>query len=410
MTDITMPRLSDSMEEGIILTWLVEDGAKVAGGDELLEIETDKAITTHAAEASGFVEIVEPEGSTVAVGAVIARLGDVAVTPAPAPSPAAPPEAATLPAEAVDRSEPVVALAQPTAAAESEPAGSSRTLATPLARRIAAANGIDLDSIRGTGPRGRITMRDALDPTGESRDDEDNDASEPRPGSDGIQELSRQQQLIARRMTEAKSRVPHFQVETEVEMDELMEVRARFKALETGSVAPSINDFIIKASALALMDHPKANGSYQDSGFLLHDEVNVGMAVATDDALIVPVIKHADTKTIIQIAEATQLLAKQVRDGSITPADLSGGTFTVSNLGMFGMTAITPVINPPEAAILGVGAARKVLSRTEEGEIVERSIATLRLSCDHRILYGADASRFLYAIKQFLESPLRLVF
>jgi pyruvate dehydrogenase E2 component (dihydrolipoamide acetyltransferase) len=229
------------------------------------------------------------------------------------------------------------------------------------------------------------------------------------PGSTRKQ-LSRLQQLIASRMAEAKATVPHFQVQTEVAMDSAISLRAQLKSLAAeGDPVPSLNDIIIKAAAIALKEHPLANGSFQDDGFLLHDQVNIGMAVAADEALVVPTVFDADRKTLVQIAAETRSLSSRVRDGQISPAELEGGTFTVSNLGMFGMTAITPVINTPQAAILGVGALRESLARVD-AEIVDRTLLTLTLSCDHRILYGADASRFLARIRELLEAPIRLAF
>jgi pyruvate dehydrogenase E2 component (dihydrolipoyllysine-residue acetyltransferase) len=219
--------------------------------------------------------------------------------------------------------------------------------------------------------------------------------------------LSRLQQLVARRMADAKATIPHFQVQTEVEMTAAMAFRAELKALASsqGVPAPSLNDLIVKAAALCLRRHPRANGSYADDGFELHERVNVGIAVAAGDALVVPVVHDADVRTLGQIAAESRRLAEAVRDGIITPPELSGATFTVSNLGMYGMTAITPVVNPPQAAILGVGAIRDVLARGDDGTIVDRKLLTLTLSCDHRILYGADASQFLAAIRAVLEAP-----
>jgi pyruvate dehydrogenase E2 component (dihydrolipoamide acetyltransferase) len=196
-------------------------------------------------------------------------------------------------------------------------------------------------------------------------------------------------------------------------MDAALALRAELKTLAAEQVnltVPSVNDLIVKASALALREHSHANGSYRDGSFELHDRVNVGVAVAAEGALVVPTVFDADTKSVGEIAREVRRLAERVRSNSITPPELSGATFTVSNLGMYGMTAITPVINPPQAAILGVGAARPVLARDGSGEIVERSLLTLTLSCDHRILYGADAARFLADIKALLEAPLRLGF
>jgi pyruvate dehydrogenase E2 component (dihydrolipoamide acetyltransferase) len=211
-------------------------------------------------------------------------------------------------------------------------------------------------------------------------------------------------------MAEAKATIPEFQVQTEVEMGAAVEFRAQLKQLASSrdEPAPSLNDLIVKACALSLGRHPRANGSYADGAFELHDRVNVGVAVAAQDALVVPVIHDAGIKTLGQIAAIGRRLVESVRAGTITPPELSGATFTVSNLGMYGMTAITPVINPPQAAILGVGAIRDVLGRDAGGEIVDRQLLTLTLSCDHRILYGADAAQFLAAIKQLLESPASL--
>jgi pyruvate dehydrogenase E2 component (dihydrolipoamide acetyltransferase) len=219
--------------------------------------------------------------------------------------------------------------------------------------------------------------------------------------------LTRLQQVVARRMAETKATVPEFQVQTEAQMDEAIALRGRLKALAGDDPGPSFNDIVVKATAVALRDHPLANGSYKDGFFELHQRVNVGVAVAADDALVVPTIFDADGKSLGQIARDIREAAGRVRSGEITPPELSGGTFTVSNLGMFGMTAITPVLNAPQAGILGVGAMRKVLERVD-GEIVDRTLLTLTLTCDHRILYGADAARFLSRIRELLESPLKL--
>lgn len=236
-------------------------------------------------------------------------------------------------------------------------------------------------------------------------------AGSPRPGSakgaTTTRELTRVQQVIARRMAEAKATVPHFQVQTEVVLDAVLAVRAQLKVVSDRP--PSVNDFIIKASALALREFPIANGSYREGRFELHERVNIGVAVAADDALVVPTVVDADRRSLGSIAGEVRRLAATVRDGTVTPAELAGATFTVSNLGMYGMTAITPVVNTPQAAILGVGAARSVLARTD-GDIVDRQLMTLTLSCDHRILYGAQAAQFLSRIRTLLEEPLLLAF
>lgn len=434
MTDILMPKLSDSMEDGTILSWLEKSGARVDAGGELLEIETDKSTVTYVAEATGILEILAAEGTTVPVGQPIARIGE----PAPAndsgagdrPSGHAKPDQdesesapASMESERADGAS-AVAFANPFAAATN---GSPPATPTPLARRMAEIHGIDLSSIAGTGPRGRITRRDVLATAGVEPEGPPGPVLMPPPvpfpppvsqvtprrdtsASSGSQrqELTRLQLVIARRMAEAKKTIPHFQVQTDAVMDETITLRARLKALagESGAV-PSFNDFVIKSAGVALREHPLANGSYRDDAFELHDAINVGMAVAADGALVVPTVFDAASKPLGQIAEETRTLARRVRDGSISPSELEGGTFTVSNLGMFGMTAITPVINPPQAAILGVGSMREQLVRRGE-EIVARTLMTLTLSCDHRILYGADAARFLARIRDLLETPLKL--
>jgi len=451
MTDITMPKLSDSMEEGTILSWLKADGETVAAGEELVEIETDKANMTYESPDGGVLAIVAAAGEALPVGAVIARVGASAAGAASAGARAAAPagpvagedDSAGGAAEIVSPAPPAgsasvahgegAAAAGAPAPAPSMPAvgvrssnGSGAVFATPIARRLAAAHGVDLASLAGSGPRGRITRGDVAVAAGIAAPPAPAVAAPvaaaptppapalaltPAPAADGaeVRELTRLQQVVARRMAEAKATVPEFQVQTEVAMDAALALRAQLKgAAGEGGVVPSVNDLIVKASALALRAHPLANGSYKDGRFELHPRVNVGIAVAAQDALVVPTITDADTRSLGAIAAEARRLAGRVRDGSITPPELSGGTFTVSNLGMYGMTAITPVINVPQAAILGVGATRTVLARDQDGEIVDRQLMTLTLTCDHRILYGADAAQFLAAIRDLLEQPLRL--
>jgi pyruvate dehydrogenase E2 component (dihydrolipoamide acetyltransferase) len=279
---------------------------------------------------------------------------------------------------------------------------------------MATVHGVDLGALDGTGPRGRITRADVAARAGieERRDPEIRPAvrdRSPRRAST-TQELTRTQRLIARRMAEAKATIPHFQVQTEADIGALAALRAQLKDQPSPpDPLPSLNDFIVKACALALRRHPRANGSYRDERFELHEQVNVGIAVAAADALVVPTVSDADGRSVGAIAREARRLAAAVRDGSVTPGELAGATFTVSNLGMYGMTAITPVINPPQAAILGVGAARAVLALDDHGAVTERQLMTLTLSCDHRILYGADAAEFLSDIRRGLESPLTLL-
>ena len=459
MPDVVMPRLSDSMEEGTILRWLVANGTEVSRGDEIVEIETDKANMTYEADSSGVLEIVADEGSTLAIGELIARIGGSdsgaasaegqaarragpvagedasagraaeSVSPAPPArsASAAPAEEPALPADAPAAPEPGSAPSPSMPAvgersAEPVPTGANgRVKASPIARRLARERGVDLASLTGTGPGGRIVKAD-VEAAGEAPAPAPTPAQEPQvvptpvtPGERGggkgettVEELSRTQQTIARRMAEAKATVPDFQVSTEVDMAAAVAVREQLKTLATDEhPAPSFNDFVVKATALALREFPRANGAYKDGRFELYERVNVGVAVAAENALIVPTIFDADQKSLGEIALETRALAARVRSGAITPPELSGGTFTVSNLGMFGVTDFTAIVNGGQAGILAVGALRAV-PVVVEGAVVPGKRMTLTLVADHRILYGADAAQLLARICALLESPLAL--
>jgi len=415
MTELTMPRLTDSMEQGTILTWLKADGEQVQAGEDLLEIETDKATVTHPAEAAGVLQIIAPEGATLAVGATIARVGAAADT-APTRQTNGGSSADGAPAGpsiATNGAQSTTAVGGGT---DVTPA-TAALRATPIARRAAKAHGVSLEDVVGSGPLGRVTRGDVLAKAGiapEPAPVETQRVPQPVPGeSTGpsgkgtveVVEPTRTQSLIARRMSEAKATIPHFQIQTDAAMDAAIAFREQLRS--TGATVPSLNDLVVKAAALALRAHRLANGSYRDGHFELYSRINVGIAVAAEHALVVPTIFDADQKSLGTIATQSRRLAQRVRSGAVTPAELAGATFTVSNLGMYGMTVITPVINPPQAAILGVGGTRDVLARVD-GEVVDRRLMTLTLSCDHRILYGADAAQFLSAIRDLIEQPLRL--
>ena len=416
-----MPRLSDTMEEGTILRWLVRDGEHVARGQELVEIETDKATMVYESDAEGVLRTLAQEGQTLPVGEPIAHVGDAgadAGAGAPAQVQATP--AAPAPAGAARATPP-----GGTAASAGE-----RLKASPLARRVARERGVDLGSLRGSGPGGRIVRADvqAAPSSAPAQEDAmataaDTDFSAPRAeiadltsakGEATEVELSRTQQVIARRMAESKATIPHFTLEVEVDMEECVALRSELKRLAPpGDAVPTYNDMVVKASALALRAHPRANASYRDARLVLHARVNVGVAVATEGeglqggALIVPVVLDADRKALGEVAREASALAVRVRDGSITPPELSGGTFTVSNLGMFGVSRFSAIINPPQAAILSVGAvAQRAVAR--EGGISLRHTMAITLACDHRVLYGADAARFLAHIQELLERPAAL--
>jgi pyruvate dehydrogenase E2 component (dihydrolipoamide acetyltransferase) len=419
MTEIVMPRLSDSMEEGVILKWMKAVGDDVAVGEELVEIETDKANMAYESDVAGtLTEILAQEGETLAIGERIAVVGDAEGSTSPTAGPVTagdPP----LPPVAKASSATVPPTVPPAA-----PAGSTgdRVKASPLARRIARDTGVDLAELKGSGPGGRIVKADVESARGEVPAESapiaagagadsagtGGAAGETAKGQTTIQELTRLQQVVARRMSESKATAPHFYLQTEIDMSAAVAARGRIKAMTPdGEVVPSFNDMVVKACALALRAFPLANGAYKDGRFELYSRVNVGVAVAAQDALVVPTVFDADHKGLREIASDTRALAGKVRDGSITPPELSGGTFTVSNLGMYGVTNFSAVINAPQAAILAVGAiAEKPVVR--DGQITTAHMLGVTLACDHRILYGAPAAEFLAQIRSLLEEPLAL--
>ena len=411
MADVVMPRLSDSMEEGTILSWLKQVG------DELVEIETDKANMAYEADVAGTLnEILADEGETLPIGSPIARIGDPEEAKDNGGRPAGPVTAGNPPSPPVAKAS--SGMGPPTVPpaggmAESDAGGSGapvvreegeRVKASPLARRLASERGVDLSQIAGSGPGGRIVKSDvervgaaALPSTPETAK-----------GEVRIQELTKAQQVVARRMAESKATAPHFYLTIEIEMTKAVEARAAIKAASReGDPVPSYNDMVVKACAIALTEFPKANGAYRDGRFELYSRVNVGVAVAAEEGLVVPTVFDADRKGLRQIAAETRALATKVRDGSVTPPELSGGTFAVSNLGMYGIEEFAAVIDAPQAAILAVGAIREAPT-VRDGEIVPARLMKVTLSCDHRILYGAEGAELLARLKQLLEEPVSL--
>jgi pyruvate dehydrogenase E2 component (dihydrolipoyllysine-residue acetyltransferase) len=517
-SDVTMPRLSDSMEEGTVLKWLVEEGGEVKRGEPLVEIETDKANMTYDADADGvLVEIVAQEGDTLEIGEVIARIGDAGEAKSSGgdeESAEEEDEAGGGKAEAGDEGE--EEAAEEEGAEDAEPAkaegedeaegeaegeaeaegeeegeaeaedeaeaesdeeaaaggdeeeaavagaeggggetqagagtvtrektsdgnGDGRVKASPVARRMARDLGVELAQLEGTGPGGRIVKADVqaaaenggaqakAEPAEEAepaekkaktkekpkKDEEKKEpAKEPQRGEAGakgeadIQELTRLQQTVSRRMAESKATAPDFSIALTVDMTAAVELRARLKQIS--DPVPSFNDMVVKAAANVLREFPRVNGAYRDGKFELYERVNVGIAVAAQDALVVPTVFDADTKSLGQIARDARKVIEKVKEKTVTPPELSGGTFTVSNLGMFGIEQFTAIINPPQAAILTVGKLEKKPAVDDKGKLVARDQMVLTLVCDHRILYGADGAQFLARVKELLEQPLSL--
>ena len=471
-SDVTMPRLSDSMEEGTILKWLVSEGDEVERGQEIVEIETDKANMTYESDTAGtLVEIVAQEGDTVALGEVIARIGEADEAGSSEEEPesdsaeeeeedSAEQEESTDGEEADETEEeaepePATASSNGSSSSEEEAGdGDPRVKASPVARRMANELGIDIADVEGSGPGGRILKADvqkASDGDGAApekqdeaetkppkekkkdkkerkkdkkkqeaaKSDGDGDgaaAEEPKKAESGadagnrgemeVQELTRLQRTVSRRMAESKATAPDFALEVEIDMSLCVELRQRLKEVEEHP--PSFNDMVVKACANALRAHPRVNAAYRDARFELYSRVNVGVAVAANDALVVPTVFDADKKSLGEISRTIHTLATKVRDGKITPPELSGGTFTVSNLGMYGIDSFTAVINPPQAALLAVGALKKKPVVDDGGRIVARDMMSATLVCDHRILYGADGAQFLARVRELLEQPLAL--
>jgi pyruvate dehydrogenase E2 component (dihydrolipoamide acetyltransferase) len=429
VSEIVMPRLSDTMEEGTVLRWLKRDGEHVRRGEELVEIETDKAAMVYESDQEGLLQIVAPEGDTLAVGATIAHVGETGAaetlsTETPVPANRASRQASAPTDVAVHES----AYPIPQPADTPVHQGEGRVKASPLARRIAREGGVDLHTIAGTGPGGRIVKADVeaaeLSPAGTPAIEASSAPASlvervaTAKGDTTIVELTRTQQTIARRMAESKATIPDFALQAEIDMERCVELRSELKRLSPEE-APTYNDMVVKACALALHEHPRANGSYRDGKLQLHSRVNVGVAVAADSddpmggALVVPTVFDAALKSLGEIARETRALAERVRAGTITPPELGGGTFTVSNLGMYGIRSFTAIVNPPQAAILSVGslaprAVVKAGGTDGGGEIVARHTMAVTLACDHRILYGADAARFLARIRALLEEPAAL--
>jgi pyruvate dehydrogenase E2 component (dihydrolipoamide acetyltransferase) len=389
LLEIAMPRLSDQMEEATVIKWLKQPGDEVARGDPLVEVETDKATMVYEAEFDGVLdEIVVEEGSTAALGATIARANGTGPSRGRQPAPA-PPGAST----------PGNSPLGTVRTGNGRRAGRSR--ATPVARRLAAELGVELAGVEGTGPGGRIVRADVR---------EASQAAVPAaPAIDANDvELTPTQRTIAQRMTESRAQIPEFTLEAEIDMEALAELRSELHELGREPL-PSFNDLVVKAVALSLRKHPAMNSSWANGRIRVNERVNVGIAVATDDALYVPTLFDADGLSIFEVATRAREQIEKVTTGTISPDDLRDGTFTVSNLGMFGVRRFNAVIYPPQAGILAVGevARRAVVDAT--GSIVARHQVDVSLSCDHRVVYGAEAARFLQTLKNLLERPVALV-
>ncbi|HXT46808.1 MAG TPA: dihydrolipoamide acetyltransferase family protein [Pseudonocardiaceae bacterium] len=414
MPEVLMPRLSDTMQEGVLSQWRKHEGDPVHQGDVLAEIETDKATMELEAYDEGTLSrLLVEEGATIPIGTPIAVIDTPAASAAPAPSP---PAAAQQPAT------------PPTVATPTPPSSDvSASRASPLARRIAREHGVDLATISGSGPGGRIVRGDieaaiaanaqpgtAPPPTPTSRPPEppSSPAAVPLPvaGPD-VEELAltRMRRLTAQRLTQSAQQAPHFYLTRVVDADPLLAFRKQVNAdLESTGIRVSVTDLLVKACAQALTAHPEVNSSWADTRVLRYHRVHIAVAVALDDGLVAPVIHDAHRKTLSEISREAHDLVTRARAGRLSVEDITGGTFTISNLGMYGIDQFTAVINPPEAAILAVGAATPN-PIVRDGQLSVGTTMTLTLSIDHRVIDGATGARFLTDLTTLLQQPIRIV-
>ncbi|MEE8438874.1 MAG: pyruvate dehydrogenase complex dihydrolipoamide acetyltransferase [Micropepsaceae bacterium] len=449
-TNILMPALSPTMEEGTLAKWHVKEGDEVKAGDILAEIETDKATMEFEAIDDGRIGkiLVEEGAEGVKVNEPIAVLleeGESAdAVPAAAPAagaapPAKPEEISSAMSEigkavSSETRTPTPAPAPaPQAANPAESSNGARIFASPLAKRIAEQKGIDLKTLQGSGPRGRIVKADVeaakpgairtisiAPPAGAA-------TPQTAPGigvaalpdarlfyqEDSYEETvhDSMRKTIAKRLTSAKTLIPHYYLTIECDIDALLEARARLNARSPkgdGAYKLSVNDFIIKASAMALMKHPDVNASWTDTAILRHKHADIGIAVALDFGLITPIVFAADGKGLAEISELVKSLAEKARNKKLKPQEFEGGSFSISNLGMFGIKEFTAVINPPQGAIMAVGAGQP-RAVVREGEIVSATIMSVTMSCDHRVIDGATGARFLQTFKDFVEEPASML-
>ncbi|HUF94008.1 MAG TPA: dihydrolipoamide acetyltransferase family protein [Candidatus Limnocylindria bacterium] len=450
VTKVVMPKLSEAMESGKIIKWLKKEGDRIAAGDILAEVETDKADVEMEAFGAGVLrKILAQAGSTAPVGSLIGVIAepddDIAAVAASAPAaekPAAAPAApagakaaagaagmASRPAEVPPtpkgedhaervRPAPVTASSSTARAAASstatESAGggapppaeaSGRVKASPLARKIAAQSGVDLKVVQGSGPGGRIIRRDVEAASA---------APAARPGAvaaPGVEfedhPLSQMRATIARRMPQSKGPVPHFYVTSEVAMDRAWALREELNGLD-GQPKISLNDLVVRACALALLEHPGVNASFQGDSIRVYHHAHIGIAVALEEGLITPVLRDCHAKSLGQIAVESRDLAERARNRKLRAQEMSGATFSISNLGMFDVAEFSAIINPPEGAILAVGSVRRVPVVEESGVGVGRRM-NMTISCDHRVMDGAMGAKFLQDVKRLLEEPLRLL-
>lgn len=434
MADITMPKMGFDMQEGTIVKWLKKPGDQITRGEPIAEIETDKVtIEIEAFDSGTLSEIVVQEGQVAAVNAVIARLGNGQAQPASEAKPAEPAkeEAPAAPAPAAGEAKPAAEGESKAAngqAQAAEPEGDVR--ASPLARRIARENSVDLRQVTGTGPSGRVVRDDvqAFVDSGKARAEAPAPQAAPatpaapsaapatpaaptpaaQPGQ--VVPLSGMRKAIARRMSQSWDQAPHIFVSIDVDMTAALALRKQVNEGQPKEAHVSVNDIVLKAAGTALRSFPNVNASYTDSGLEMHPQVNISIAVALDNGLIAPVITNCDERSLGSIARESKRLVGLARENKLTPDNIQGGTFTVSNLGMYGITQFTSIVTLPQAAALSVGTVQRVpVFKDDSDEVIAKQIMTLNVAADHRVIDGAEAARFIVEVKRLLEHPMQLL-
>ena len=420
-TELKMPQMGYDMEEGTVVRWLKEEGATVQKNEAVAEIETDKAVVEFESESEGvLISIIAPEGTVVPVGETIAVVGNAGENAVPITVNTVDPIE-----EPEQLNEIEVPTPQQSPVSEPEPTKTGiRVIATPIARRIADEMGISLSAVVGSGPGGRITKRDVetFEPSGDIQSTEDRtdtvihqtkpeseiDSSSSTPTGGKIP-LSRMRQQIARVTVRSKTEKPHFYVSAEIDMSKAMALRKQVNdQLSDQGVRVTVNDLIIKASIEALKKYPKFNSYYEEDGIQENESINIAVAIAEEEGLIVPAILDCGDKSLKQISEMVKDLAKRSSNGTLSPQEYTGGTFAISNLGMYDVSSFVAIIHPPQSAVLAVGTVSQK-PVVKDGEITIGQIMTATLSADHRIVDGAEGAEFLIQVKGLLESPMGLI-
>lgn len=410
---ILMPKLSPTMEEGQISSWVKAEGDSIEANETIAEVDTDKAtMEMTSLEAGTLLKIIVPAGSNARLGQTIGILGEAGEDISALLEEAANEAAAPSTDKAAEPAPKIAEEPMPVAEPQPEPAlpqnGGGRILVSPIAARMASQNNIDLKRIAGSGPNGRIIKRD-IEKAMSSGSGASPMAFVEVKGSSVYKDVNTtpMRRTIAKRLGESIGPIPTFYLTVEIEMDNAFSVRKQINE----TIAPdkiSVNDMIVKAAAMALVKHPYVNASYRDDSIRFYEDADIGVAVAVEEGLITPVVRGANRKGFVQISSEITELAAKARDKKLQPEEYTGATFSISNLGMFGIKEFTAIINPPEAAIIAVGTANET-AVVRDGAVVVRSIMNVTMSCDHRVVDGATGAKFLQSFKQLLENPVMML-